>query len=66
MINSVVPSAIILAAGMGSRMRVLGKQIPKGYIRLGASVIIEESISHLVAVGIRHIVIVTGHLAEFF
>lgn len=66
MINSVVPSAIILAAGMGMRMRVLGKQMPKGYICLGTNVILEESISHLVAVGIRHIVIVTGHLAEFF
>ena len=61
-----VPSAIILAAGMGIRMRALGEQMPKGYICLGTSPILEESISHLVAVGIGHIVIVTGHLAEFF
>ncbi len=61
-----VPSAIILAAGMGLRMRALGEQMPKGYICLGTSPILEESISHLVAVGIGHIVIVTGHLAEFF
>lgn len=66
MINTVVPSAIILAAGMGVRMQELGTQMPKGYICLGTRVILEESISHLVAVGIRHIVIVTGHLAEFF
>jgi len=48
------------------RMRALGTQMPKGYICLGTRAILEESISHLMAVGIRHIVIVTGHLAEFF
>ena len=61
-----IRSAIILAAGMGIRMRGLGKRIPKGYICLGTHTILEESISHLVAVGIGRIVIVTGHLAEFF
>ena len=64
--DTVIRSAIILAAGMGVRLRELGQRIPKGYICLGTRVILEESISHLVAVGIRHIVVVTGHLAEFF
>ena len=61
-----VREAVILAAGMGIRMRELGNRIPKGFIRLDTRAIIDESISRLLAVGIRRIVIVTGHLAEFY
>ncbi len=40
--------------------------MPKGFLRLGDRPIIEESISRLLEVGVRHIVIVTGHIAGFY
>ena len=56
--------AIILAAGMGVRLKERSKLTPKGCIRLGEKSIVEESLLRLLAVGIERIVIVTGHLAE--
>jgi choline kinase len=59
----VVRTAIILAAGMGVRLKERGKLTPKGCMCLGEKSIIEESIQRLLAVGIERIVIVAGHLA---
>ncbi len=64
--NAIVTSSVILAAGMGIRMERRGKRMPKGFLRLGDRPIIEESISRLLEVGVRRIVIVTGHLAGFY
>jgi choline kinase len=58
--------AVILAAGRGIRLATLGRQIPKGFIQLGSKPIIEESVERLIAAGISRIVIVTGHLPEFY
>ena len=59
-----VRTAIILAAGMGMRLKERGKKTPKGCMRLGDKSIMEESVLRLLAVGIERIVIVTGHLAQ--
>ena len=59
-----IRTAIILAAGMGVRLKERSKLTPKGCIRLGEKSIVEESLLRLLAVGIERIVIVTGHLAE--
>ena len=64
--NPPIRTAIILAAGMGTRMKHTGAQMPKGFLRLGDRPIIEESLWHLEAVGVRRVVIVTGHLAHFY
>lgn len=61
-----VETAVILAAGMGTRLGKLGAEIPKGYLKLGDKPIIEESLDKLVAVGVRRVVVVTGHLARFY
>jgi choline kinase len=58
--------AVILAAGRGIRLARLGEQIPKGFIRLGEKPIVEESIERLREAGIARVVIVTGHLPEFY
>ena len=63
---SIVRKAIILAAGMGVRLKEQGRLMPKGCLCLGEKPIIEESILRLLAAGIQRIVIVTGHLAEKF
>jgi len=61
-----VQTAVILAAGMGTRLKELGKSIPKGFLQLGDRPIVEESITCLLDVGIQNIIIITGHLAEFY
>ncbi|MDC1436498.1 phosphocholine cytidylyltransferase family protein [Gammaproteobacteria bacterium] len=61
-----VTTAVILAAGRGSRFKEAGKLMPKGFIEVKGKPIIEESIELLLSVGIKEIIIVTGHLAEFY
>ena len=59
-------TAVILAAGMGTRLGSIGREMPKGFLRCGDRPIIEESIDHLTHAGVERIVIVTGHLREFY
>lgn len=58
--------AVILAAGMGTRLKELGVSRPKGFLQLGDHPIIIESITKLLNSGTERIVIVTGHLAKFY
>jgi choline kinase len=57
---------VILAAGMGVRLRELGESTPKGFLRLGEHPIIAESIERLASVGIERIVLATGYRADRF
>jgi choline kinase len=56
-----IDTAVILAAGMGTRLRDEASDHPKGFLSLGERTIIEESIDRLTSAGIRDIVIVTGY-----
>ncbi len=58
--------AVILAAGMGTRLKEEGKTKPKGFLHLGQLPIIQESIDKLLRADIRQIIIVTGHHFEFY
>ena len=64
--SQTITKAVILAAGMGLRMKEMGEEIPKGFIRLGESPIIEHSLKALISSGIREILIVTGHKGEYY
>lgn len=61
---SSVRTAVILAAGLGTRLAGEITDRPKGLLRIGQRPIVEESIENLREAGIDDIVIVTGHLAE--
>jgi 2-aminoethylphosphonate-pyruvate transaminase len=61
-----VRQALILAAGMGVRLKEIGERTPKGFLRLGERPIVEESIERLAAEGIERIVIATGHHAALY
>lgn len=61
-----IDTAVILAAGMGTRLGGELAGYPKGFLCLGSQPIIEESISCLINAGIRDIVIVTGHGAKHY
>jgi choline kinase len=59
-------TAVILAAGMGTRLREAHADMPKGFLELGGKPIIETSIMRLEQAGINDIVIVTGYAAEYY
>lgn len=61
-----VRQAVILAAGVGSRLSNKIENKPKGFLKLGSKPIIEESIAKLIRLGITRINIVTGFQSEFY
>ena len=62
-----ITQAVILAAGMGVRLKELNRGIPKGFISLGDDKpIIEYSIDALLNCGIKDIIIVTGFMDEHY
>jgi len=56
--------AMILAAGLGTRMRPLTDNLPKPLLPLGDSTIIEQHLYKLADIGISEVVINTCYLAE--
>lgn len=61
-----VRTAVILAAGSGTRLGDYGLEKPKGFLRLGKQPIIQESIGRLKKAGIERVVIATGHCREAY
>ena len=56
--------AVILAAGMGSRLASEVDDRPKGLMELGDRPIIGESVSKLLRSGVDRIILVTGYMSE--
>ena len=56
--------AIILAAGMASRLRPLTLHTPKCLLKVGERTLLQRSMDALIGSGIREFVIVTGYLHE--
>ena len=56
--------AIIIAAGLGSRLRPLTDELPKCMLEVGRKTLIKHCIDNLQDNGIDHISIVTGYKAE--
>ena len=56
--------AIILAAGMASRLRPLTDHKPKCLLEIGKQCLLGRAIEGLILNGIREVVIVTGYLQE--
>ncbi len=59
-----VKTAVILAAGLGSRLKDRTKEKPKGFLEIGGKTIIEQSVRKLIESGIENIFIGTGYLYE--
>ncbi|GMO39118.1 MAG: 2-aminoethylphosphonate--pyruvate transaminase [Termitinemataceae bacterium] len=66
--------AVILAAGLGSRLKEKTKHIPKGFLEMNVPqkngktniAIVEWSVQKLLACGIEKIIIGTGHCADAY
>jgi choline kinase len=56
--------AIILAAGVGSRIRPLTDNCPKSLLEIGGVTILERMLTHIQACGINDVVFVLGYLQE--
>ncbi|MGB0553251.1 MAG: NTP transferase domain-containing protein [Alphaproteobacteria bacterium] len=56
--------AIILAAGMGSRIRPLTDNCPKCLLKVGGKTILEMMLSHIQSCGISEVIFVLGYLQD--
>jgi len=61
-----IKQAVIVAAGLGSRLKEKTVSMPKGFLELGGIAIIEWSVQKLLACGIEKIIIGTGYRAEAY
>ena len=61
-----ISEAVILAAGLGTRLGDLANQRPKGFVEVEGTSLIERSIKKLFAVGITRIVIGTGYRSDCY
>ncbi len=61
-----VGTAVILAAGMGTRLRGVLTDVPKGFLVIEGRSLIERSLDFLLACGVKRIVIVAGHLKHHY
>ena len=64
--NSKVTTAVILAAGLGTRLKHHTEAQPKGFLKVGGTSLIERSIANLVRAGINDIIIGTGYRYDHF
>jgi len=58
--------AILLAAGMGTRLRPLTLTTPKSLTVVNGKPMLERQIEYLQEIGVDEIIVVTGYLAEKF
>ncbi|WP_080372258.1 winged helix-turn-helix transcriptional regulator [Clostridium botulinum] len=65
--ESYIETAVILAAGLGTRLySVTNNEIPKGLLRVKDGTLIDRSIRILLKNNIKKIIIVTGHLNNYY
>lgn len=64
--NEKLKTAVIMAAGMGTRFGSMTEERPKGFIEAGGKAMVVRSIETLISCGIRRIIIGTGYLRECY
>jgi 2-aminoethylphosphonate-pyruvate transaminase len=64
--NKMIKEAVILAAGLGSRLGNMTMGMPKGFVAVGGRPIVEWSVQKLLACGIERIIIGTGHYSSHY
>lgn len=61
-----IKQAVILAGGMGTRLKDVTKKMPKGFLEIENISIVEHSIKKLISNGVEEIIIGTGHCSEWY
>ena len=64
--KSKVKTAILLSAGLGTRMKPITNSIPKPLVKVNDKALIETVIDSLIFYGVENIYIVTGYLSDKF
>lgn len=64
--NSRLTTAVIMAAGMGTRFGKMTETMPKGFVECGGEAMVVRSIETLLACGMQRIVIGTGYRHEAY
>ena len=65
-LKSQIKTAVIMAAGMGTRFGSMTEERPKGFIEAGGKAMVVRSIETLIDCGIERIIIGTGYLREAY
>jgi choline kinase len=60
----VLPPAVILAAGQGTRLAPITDDVPKCLVPVGGVTILDRAIARLEEAGFERVVVVVGHLAH--
>lgn len=63
-LNPIIDQAFILAAGLGQRMQPITAHTPKPLVTVGGRSLLQRTLDHLAAAGVRRAVINTHHLAD--
>ena len=61
-----IKQAVIVAGGLGIRLKDYTKDMPKGFLEIDNVPIVEQSIQKLIACGVEEIIIGTGHCNEWY
>jgi choline kinase len=61
-----ISTAVILAAGRGTRLAGAGLDVPKGLIEIGDETLVGRSVHQLQQRGISNILLVTGHQSSLY
>lgn len=61
-----IRQAVIMAGGLGSRLKGRTTSMPKGFIEIEGTAIVERSVKKLFAAGVEEIIIGTGHCSEWY
>lgn len=59
-----IRQAVLLAAGTGTRLLPLTERVPKTMVEVGGKPIVDHLLDALEPLGVRELVVVTGHRAE--
>jgi choline kinase len=62
--TDVLDTAVLLVAGVGSRLRPLTDEVPKALVKVGAVSMLERAVIQLREHGVRHFVFATGYRQE--
>ena len=57
---------IVMAAGLGSRLKELTKETPKPLLKVNGKPMLETNIEYMIDAGIDRVVIIVGYLKEKF